>query len=274
MPTGIAITIGLNEVDPNHYVDGQGNPWSGRLNACENDARDLGELAKSLGFEWNGPLLTQHATSVAVKQQVAEIAGRLQPGDLFMLTYSGHGSQVANTNPEDDPEQDKLDETWCLYDREFLDDELFSLFSLFAPGVRVVVFSDSCHSGTVAKAAPGEPIDEFAVAKMLPLDVSTATEKKNEALYSQLQRDIPTKRLQSVAATVVLISGCQDNELSRDGRLNGAFTGALLEAWNDPDARRSLPKLRDKASELIPDAYNQHPNYSIYGFDTGPALVI
>ncbi|MFL6526136.1 MAG: caspase family protein, partial [Nitrososphaera sp.] len=30
MPTGVALTIGLNSVDPKHY-----SGWSGELNACE-----------------------------------------------------------------------------------------------------------------------------------------------------------------------------------------------------------------------------------------------
>src|SRR4030065_82189 len=50
-----------------------------------------------------------------------------------------------------DAEDDGLDETWCLYDGEFLDDELFELWTKFQPGVRILAFSDSCHSGTVLK---------------------------------------------------------------------------------------------------------------------------
>ncbi len=33
MATGLALTIGLNSVDPAHY-----DVWSGELNACEADA--------------------------------------------------------------------------------------------------------------------------------------------------------------------------------------------------------------------------------------------
>jgi metacaspase-1 len=266
--------IGLNEVDSQHYRDGQGRPWNGKLYACENDARDMASLAEGLGFEVRGPLLTKAATSDEVVKQVRAVAQELEPGDMFLLTYSGHGGQVTNTNPEDDPEEDNLDETWCLYDRELLDDELFALFSEFAPGVRIVVLSDSCHSGSVTRADPGGAEDEFAQPKQLPVDVAIATEEGNAELYDRLQKDIPTKRLTSVAATVVLISGCQDYEFSRDGRTNGAFTGALLKAWEDPAARRSLQSLRDATAKGIPAQYQQTPNYFVYSFDIGPALVI
>jgi len=42
--------IGLNEVDPQHYRDGDGKPWNGKLSACENDARDMASLAEGLRF--------------------------------------------------------------------------------------------------------------------------------------------------------------------------------------------------------------------------------
>jgi hypothetical protein len=55
---------------------------------------------------------------------------------------------------ENNDEGDGADETWCLQDRQFLDDELFQHFRLFKPGVRIIVISDSCHSGTVTKDIP------------------------------------------------------------------------------------------------------------------------
>jgi hypothetical protein len=266
--------IGLNEVDPRHYRDGDGRPWKGELTACENDARDLASFAQNLGFEIRGPLLTKAATSTEVMKQARAVAEELAPGDIFLLSYSGHGGQVQNTNPDDDPEEDKLDETWCLYDRELLDDELFALFSEFAAGVRIVVLSDSCHSGTVTRAEPDDPVDEFAKPKQLPVDVAIATEQENAALYKGLQKAVPSKRLASIKATVVLISGCQDFQFSRDGRVNGAFTGALLKAWEDPAARRSLKSLCEATTAGIPAQYQQTPNYLVYAFDIGPALVI
>jgi metacaspase-1 len=32
---------------------------------------------------------------------------------------------------------------------------------------------------------------------------------------------------------VILISGCQENQLSADGESNGLFTSQLLHTWND-----------------------------------------
>jgi hypothetical protein len=40
-PKGSSLHIGLNRVDPTHYVG-----WKGELVACENDARDMETIAK------------------------------------------------------------------------------------------------------------------------------------------------------------------------------------------------------------------------------------
>jgi hypothetical protein len=274
MSRGLSLHIGLNEVDPNHYRDGNGNPWKGELAACENDAHSMAELAAGQGFDVRPLLLSAQAKADAVAGEIRSAGESLQPGDIFLLTYSGHGGQVANMNPEVDPEDDNFDETWCLYDREFIDDELFALFSAFRPGVRIVVLSDSCHSGTVSRGDPPRAGEEIGAPKQLPMDVAEATERDHADLYAQVQRDIPAQALNTMLATVVLLSGCQDDEFSRDGRVNGAFTEALLKAWQDPNARRSLPELAKAAGDLIPTRLQQHPNYSIYSFDVSPAITI
>jgi hypothetical protein len=76
--------IGLNEVDPRHYRDGDGNPWKGELAACENDARDLASLAKNMGFAIRGPLLTEAATSTEALSQARAVAQELVAGDIFL----------------------------------------------------------------------------------------------------------------------------------------------------------------------------------------------
>ena len=143
MPRGLALTIGLNNVDPIHYAR-----WDGGLQACEHDAEDMAEIAKSRGFDVN-KLFTKEATVKHVKKYLVHAAEQLAPGDLFLLTFSGHGGQIPDKNND---EEDFLDETWCLYDRQFLDDELYYYLSKFREGVRILVLVDSCHSGTVIKS--------------------------------------------------------------------------------------------------------------------------
>lgn len=142
--TGHALAIGLNKVNPAHY----GGYWDGELTGCEPDAMDMKEIAISKGLNVE-MLLTQDATRAAVLGKLGTLAEKLKPGDLLVVSYSGHGGQIPDRNG--DEVDDGLDETWCLYDGELLDDELHGAWMKFQAGVRILVFSDSCHSGTVLK---------------------------------------------------------------------------------------------------------------------------
>src|SRR5205814_2346373 len=74
-------------------------------------------------------------------------AGQLTDGDIFLFTFAGHGTQ---RGAEDPAETDFQDETLVLFDHILIDNVLRrELWPRFAPGVRVVMVSDSCHSGTV-----------------------------------------------------------------------------------------------------------------------------
>ncbi len=164
----------------------------------------------------------------AVSDAIQSAAKQLVKGDLFLLTYSGHGGQVPDKNFD---EADRMDETWVLYDRQLVDDELHQLYSRFKSGVRILVLSDSCHSGTVTRATPPWEAPQPAIRAM-PADVGQATYRQNKATYDAIQRQTPDAESTKVKATVLLISGCQDNQVSLDGSRNGLFTGTMRKVWN------------------------------------------
>ena len=236
--TAVSLHVGLNAVDPAHY---QG--WDGVLRACENDARSMKAIADSRGFS-STLLLTSDATASRVLECIAKAARSLRSGDLFLLTYAGHGGQVDDVNGD---EEDGQDETWVLFDRMLIDDELYSMWSHFNPGVRILMVSDSCHSGTVARLPlfaslhtpelrplfPATPLDDSAVPRAIPDDISRATYEAHQSFYNSVQWSHPLGDRGPVAASVVLLSGCQDNQTSADGRQNGLFTSQLLQVWDN-----------------------------------------
>jgi hypothetical protein len=266
-PAGVALTIGLNSVDPMHY---QG--WSGPLNACEADANDMADIAIQRGFHTVRTLLTRQATRSSVVAELDNAATQLRPGDLFLLAYSGHGGQLPDLDGEED---DGTDETWCLYDGEFVDDELYAALAKFSAGVRILVFSDSCYSGTVTKAAhyqtalrAGEEvasIENFParspqpVYRAMPASVALQTYRANRATYDPLLTRGGASRKSDVEASVLLISGCQDNQLSLDGMFNGLFTGTLLRVWNGGKFRGDHRAFHHSILSDMPP--NQSPNY-------------
>ncbi|MEW6607222.1 MAG: caspase family protein [bacterium] len=260
MAKGIALTIGLNSVDPKHY-----GGWSGDLNACEADAEDMAFIAKSKKFKVK-TLLTKFATRTKVMEEISNAAKTLTKGDIFMVSYSGHGGQLPDLNND---EPDAQDETWCLYDGELVDDQLYSLWGKFKDGVRILVFSDSCHSGTVTKAAyyqgtinnRSANISSSQVKyRFMPPDVALRTYRNNKDFYDEILKDPTLKEAKAkVKAAVLLISGCQDNQLSSDGDFNGLFTGQLLRVWKNGAFKGNYKKFYKSILLRMPP--DQTPNY-------------
>jgi metacaspase-1 len=247
----LSLHIGLNTVSASAY-----GGWDGPLAACEFDANDLAALARKQGMKAN-LLLTKKGTRANALAGIRGAAKSLRAGDLFFLTFSGHGGQVPDVTGD---EADKQDETWCLYDGQLIDDELYFELSRFAAGVRILVLSDSCHSGTVTRAR--RPNADAATpvtgrSKMMPVEVGRRVYAAHQSFYDKLQNDVaksagkasvadPDAVLSNLSvssgrvsaivrkfkAAVILISGCQDNQTSLDGDHNGAFTGQLLQVWN------------------------------------------
>ena len=99
------------------------------------------------------------------------------------------------------------------------------------------MLSDSCHSGTVLKAAlfgGTESPQTFGVksvklVRALPPDVQKRTYQAHKKLYDGIQAANPAGERVSVGASVLLFSGCQDSQTSQDGDENGLFTGTLKD---------------------------------------------
>jgi hypothetical protein len=278
----LSLHIGLNGVSAAAYEG-----WDGPLAACEFDANDMAALAKTRGMK-STVLLTKKATRAAVLSGMRSAAKALKAGDLFFLSYSGHGGQVPDTNHD---EPDKKDETWCLYDGQLIDDELYLELSRFAAGVRVLVLSDSCHSGSVTRELNPPPPPPGQRAKLMPIAVGLRVYGAHKAFYDKLQADVakaagkpvadPDAALAQLAVTgpaaqavalvgafkpaVLLISGCQDNQTSMDGEHNGAFTEQLLKVWNQGAFSGNYASFHARIRAAMPAS--QSPNL----FALGPA---
>jgi hypothetical protein len=278
-PQAQALHIGINEVSAAHYAG-----WTGPLAACEFDAHDMAVISKSQGMK-STLLITKKATRASVLTAIRKAAKSLAAGDLFFMSFSGHGGQVPDVSGE---EPDKLDETWCLFDGQLIDDELYYELSRFKAGVRILVLSDSCHSGTVVRAARPAPGTPQQRPRIMPRAVGLRVYSEHKAFYDKLQNDVaraaggqvqdPDTALANVAVSnrltaivkdfhpaVILISGCQDNQFSMDGNDNGAFTEQLLSVWNNGSFQGSYASFHARIRAGLPPT--QSPNL----FTLGPA---
>ncbi|MDQ6482418.1 S8 family serine peptidase [Dyadobacter sp. LHD-138] len=275
---GISLHIGLNAVSPLHYAG-----WAGELHAAENDAKSYQEIAIKAGYE-HKTMLTKDATSEALVEFLTEASAKLTGGQTLFLSYSGHGGSVIDVNKDEvngSGELDGFDETWCLYDRQFLDDELYECFAKFAEGVRILIFSDSCHSGSIAKVANDENEHPdttnpalYKKSRMTPLGVLFKTYNNNVGLYSSLQKEKPTTH-DDIPAFVLQFGACQDNEVAFEVWGNGLFTSKVVEVLQSPvkDYSDFFKKIKTGFSN------NQNPNLFKYGnkqhdFTTFPPFVL
>ncbi len=147
MNKGISVHIGLNRVNPNAY-----NGWEGVLSGCINDANAMEAICRSEGFS-TSTFLDDRATASDVLAAIRGAVSVATAGDLIVVTYAGHGGQLTDTNGD---EADGKDETWVLFDRMVIDDELKEIYGIAPAGCGIVVISDSCHSGTVVRDGPPE----------------------------------------------------------------------------------------------------------------------
>ncbi|HYH81456.1 MAG TPA: caspase family protein [Longimicrobium sp.] len=220
MPTGISIHIGLNDLDEAHY--------RGRfsLRGCLADAQAMRDLAAAAGFEPR--LITaQSATADAVLAAIADARRRVRTDGMLLVTFSGHGGRVKDlgNQPMDEDVRDGWDETWCLYDRELVDDELYECWADFPPGARVLVVSDSCFSGDM--------IRDDARARTLPA---------------------PGKA--SLWGTCVLRETTEALRALRSGAI--ARTSAALALAKRPRTRGGQPRMRALPGPASQDIYDRN----------------
>jgi hypothetical protein len=215
----LALCIGIND------YPGTGSDLSG----CVNDAQDWTAALKARGFSVS-QLIDKQATRKAMLAGVQQLIAAGKTGDNLVITYSGHGTWQPDDSGD---EPDGRDEALCPYDIDsegaLLDDDIHELFLQRAPGVRIILISDSCHSGSVTRGDdsdldPGGPRARFlppaAWMKRKPREDAPSQPRKLLSGFLQIGGDL-------------LLAGCTDTQFSWDtsfqGRPNGAFTYYALK---------------------------------------------
>lgn len=197
-----AVIIGIN------YT---GTP--SQLHGCVNDAENMRGALERHGYtiqrmltDSPGTPSTNQPTKANILAALRQMIQGASAQDHLFVHYSGHGTQVRDYNRD---EMDGKDEAWMPVDYArvglITDDELHA--TLCRCPAKVVVISDSCHSGTV-------------------MDL-----RVNYVQYGR--HDMVTRvnpKTRSLPAQYVCISGCMDTQYSAD------------TVAPDPETRRSEPQ--------------------------------
>ena len=241
----LALAIGVNR-----YANLPGATLAG----CINDALDWAEALRALGYEVV-VLLDEQATAAGIRAALRDLVARARRGDRIVVTNSSHGTRVRDLSGD---EADGLDEAICPHDVAqagvITDDELQALLGARAYGVRAVLISDSCHSGTVHRFAD---LDAEPDARARFLDPAVVPPVR--------QRTRSSAGARALRPPVLLLAGARDDEFAFDavidGRPRGAMTAACLAALAElgPSATwaRVLEVARDR--HLDRDRYPQTP---------------
>lgn len=249
-----AFLVGINDYRP----AGAAGP---DLNGCVNDVKDMANTLVICGFEPRNIRLRtdRSATRENILKGLTWLTAKAETGDSLVFYYSGHGSQVADT---DGDEVDASDEVLCPHDIDFArrtyltDDDLRQVFADLPKGANLEVILDSCHSGTATRdlAAPGIPERMHTRKKYLapPVDFSFHIDYEPGLARRRILRPASGHRELLIAPDLnhTLWAACRDNQFSEEteieGKVRGAFTYhfcQVLRRSNAKITRRQLDRL-------------------------------
>ena len=203
------------------------------LSGCVNDANDWAAELGSRGCEVR-TILDMQATHAAMTLAIGNMIGGAKKGDTLVITYSGHGTWVPDSSGD---ESDGRDEGLCPYDigsvGPLLDDDIRRLFAKRPAGVRILLISDSCHSGSVTRGREDDIDATMPRARFMPLQAWMPPDELPAATRRPGKLVVGLSR----AGSDLLLAGCEDTEYSWDtsfrGRPNGAFTYYALKTLRE-----------------------------------------
>ncbi len=243
------------------------------LRGCVNDVKNLAAaLVKFYGFAKTDieTLTDLAATKKAMQAAIRTLIKEGRKGDVLVLHYSGHGSNVPDKNGD---EADRRDEILCPTDLDWkaplLDDWLRKTLDSARAGVSLNVIMDCCHSGTVTRAI--HPPDAVRIERYLPSPWDLVAEESGRKLrgrvVGRLRRSAYKKRGPDVVAADLpetLITGCRDTQTSADafiaGSYNGALTYCMVAAIREAGGKLTCRELHKRTMEkLLKEDFEQVP---------------
>jgi len=243
------------------------------LRGCVNDVENVRDmLLRWFDFPRSGirTVTDGRATQDRIKESMAKIIGSARPGDVVLIHYSGHGSNIPDA---DGDEADERDEILCPHDLDWKsddqlsDDWLRTTLDQVPDGVNLTVTFDCCHSGTGTRPLPrpGEPMARFLPH---PLDLlagesGRALRGEVHSVRRQRSRGTLAGDVHDVDIPEVLLTGSRDDQTSADAFIDGDYHGAMsYSMWTAVDkakGRLTYRQLHERMLEYLEGSYSQVP---------------
>lgn len=224
-----ALLVGINYPGTSHALRG-----------CVNDVLIMSNLlSKQYGFRTKDKrmLTDRSATTANIMERLEWLVDGAKPGDVLYFHFSGHGSQVVDTNYDNDYEPDGLDEIICPVDlnwrdKVIRDDDMKRIFDTVPEGVNLTVMLDCCHSGSgtdfvnqyMPLGTAQADHDPFSPNKsrLLPMPADIG----NRVIGLDIQPRPRSVQTMDKQHTGLLISGCQSHQTSADAWIHNKYCGA------------------------------------------------
>jgi hypothetical protein len=214
-----------------------GYPHVRPLNGCVNDVKAMHQILTG-AFKFPGENVTELTDEAATRDGILtafkDLVGRVSKGDIVVVHYSGHGSQMPDREGD---EPDGKDETILPYDtgraapfdnRDITDDEIYLwLKDLTEKTTAITLIFDCCHSGTIVRDPFGEGVrwiepETRPLSELPPSPIPLSA----RGLFAGGRDPGPSGWL-PLGERYVLIAGCSRDERSFEIEESGVKHGAL-----------------------------------------------
>lgn len=249
-PTKRALLIGVDKY-----------PFVNQLNGCVNDVRAMKLLLTSkFGFPalQVKTLEDEGATRKAILDGLHELVNVTQAGDVVVIHYSGHGSQIADHSGA---EVDGLDETIIPYDYHNVQGGAYpitdkqiagALKALSAKTKNITVVLDCCHSGGGTKAL------EFGL-RVITKDTREAL--RNDDFITTERSAITAAPLKDDHSAYVLLAGCRSDQVSYEvgiaaGQYHGIFTYNLVNVLQRSTGQMTWQEVMEAVKTQVRQAHD------------------
>jgi hypothetical protein len=240
------------------------------LNGCVNDVMAMRQVLTG-AFKFpteNIAFLTDGAaTRDGILGAMKDLMGQVGQGDVVVVHYSGHGSQMPDREGD---EPDGMDETILPYDtgrgtlpnRDITDDEIYLwLKELTEKTTAITLIFDCCHSGTIVRDPFGEEV------RWVPPDTRPISELPASPIPPEARglldggRDLGPSGWLPLGERYVLVAGCSRDERSFEIEEAGVKHGALtFHLARELSGARSGMTYRDVFEAVAPRVTSRFPD--------------
>jgi hypothetical protein len=233
------------------------NSPDAKLRGCINDVNNIASLLRSkMHFNEVTTYTDEFSDAPVTKRNILnvlkELAEQCRTEELtrVWIHFSGHGSQVRDTNHD---EIDGLDECFIASDYRIggiiTDDEFNMYFRSFPTSTQIICVFDCCHSGS-----------------MLDLKYSYKC-NDNMNVYQTSDMRSQSGGSNEMKHNIIMLSGCEDDQTSADAynvmnrrTFTGALSSCLIQTLSSFDMNISLFKIVESLHKMLKEKnFTQKP---------------